>query len=538
MRRCAFPVFLVLLHLLTLGREAVAQSSTAPSPTNPAAPTFHVYSRLVLVDVTVSDNKGNPIHGLKRSDFHIFDDNRPQDISSFEEHVTDGKTVYESAASSPGTYSNEVLVHPPPVFNLILIDANTIDMPEQMYLYDQLNRFIDKLPADEPVAIYSRWGDYTMVLQDFTANHELLLKAVRRAIPRLPSPGSSTYSEVDTLKQVLATIGAIPGRKNVLWFNGGSALYLEPNPTGDNLNGPSVSEVQIESDLRDIYDQLEADRVSLYPIDARGLVYLPANRPGQGGQKAIVAMFNQHSLMSDMAAATGGRAYYNNNGLSQIASQVVSNDASYYTLTYSPDDLHLDNKWHKLKVNVGEPSYKLSYRQGYFDDGVNGAAKPSKRGARTVLRAGGRTERVPDTHDEPIIFEAEVLPAADLPPPMVGQKPNPPERSPKRGETTYTIHYKVPLNAFLQRSNGRDRTLKVGAAVMSFDQYGSRVGWLSQTLHLSFNESQSEGAQSKIEFDQSVNLPKGNDSLYVAVWDALSGRIGGLGVPVEVRSRK
>ena len=54
--------------------------------------------------------------------------------------------------------------------------------------------------------------------------------------------------------------------------------------------------------------------------------------------------------MSDIAAATGGRAYYNNNGLSQIASEIVSDDASYYTLTYSPDNLHLDKKWHKLKV--------------------------------------------------------------------------------------------------------------------------------------------------------------------------------------------
>lgn len=320
----------------------------------------------------------------------------------------------------------------------------------------------------------------------------------------------------------------------MLWFTGGSALYLEQNPAGDNLNGPSVDEIQLDSELRDIYDRLEADRVSLYPIDARGLVYLPVTPTG--GQRAIIAMFNQHSLMSDMALATGGRAYYNDNGLSQIASRVVSDDACYYTLTYSPDDLHLDNKWHKLKVKVDDPSYQLSFRRGYFDDGVNNAAKTPKSDARTVLRVGGGTERVPDNHEEAIIFEAQVLPSADLPPAMVGQRPNPPERPPKRGETAYTIHYTIPLNAFLQETDGRKRTLKVGAAVMSFDQYGGRVGWLSQTLHLSFNESQSRGGQAKISFDQAVNLPKGNDSLYLSIWDASSGRLGGLEVPVAVEA--
>jgi VWFA-related protein len=489
---------------------------------------------LVLLDVTVTDAKGKPVHGLSRSDFHIFDNNRTQKVSSFEEHVDDRKTPYQPSTTTPGTYSNDVLLHPPPVFNVILIDTNTIAMPEQMYLYDQLNRFIAQLPAAEPVAIYHRWGDYTMLLQDFTSNHDLLLKAVRKAIPRLRIPGYSSYSDVDTLKQILAYIGTIPGRKNVLWFTGGSNLYLEPQPTGDDLNGPAVDEIQFQSDLRDLYDQLEADRVALYPIDARGLKYIPPSV--STGSRAIIGMFNQHSLMSDMAAATGGRANYNNNGLSQIASEVVSEDGSYYTLTYSPDDLHLDNKWHKLKVKVDEPSYELNYRQGYFDDGVNNAAKPPKRESRALLHVAGRTQRVPDNQDEPIIFEAQVQPAANLPAAMVGQKPNPPQRPPKRGETTYTVHYTIPLNAFLQ---GTNRTLKVGAAVMSFDQYGRRVGWLSQMLHLSFNETQSKGAERQIAFDQSVNLPRGNDSLYLVIWDGSTGRLGALEVPVEAgKSRR
>jgi VWFA-related protein len=532
MRRLAF---LILLSFLTGEISALAQSPSA-TPGSPPAPTLHVYSRLVLMDVTVTDSKGAPVHGLTRSDFHVFDNNRPQKVSSFEEHVDTRKPAYQPVTTIPSSYSNEVLVHPPPVFNLILIDTNTIDMAEQMYLYDQLNHFIGELPANQPIAIYDRWGDYTMLLQDFTSDRQLLLKAVRKAIPRLPIPGWSTYSDLDTLKQILAYIELIPGRKNILWFSSGSNLFLGPTPNGDRF--PSVHEVQFDEKLREIYDKLEAARVSLYPIDARGLVYVRAGTPAQGGQRAIRSVFTQHSLMSDIAAATGGRAYYNNNGLSQIASQIVSDDASYYTLTYSPDNLHLDKKWHKLKVKLDKSSYDLSYRRGYFDDGVNNAAKPSKRESRTLLRSNAKIQRIPDTQDDPIIFQARILPSSDQAPAMVGQKPNPPERPPRRGETTYTVHYTVQLNAFLRGANEGTGTLKVGAAVMTFDQYGGRKGWLSQTLHLSFKEAQSRDPQAQIAFDQSVNLPKGNDTLYLAIWDASSGRVGAMEVPVSVGGQR
>lgn len=533
-------LFLVLLWLVTWQTRSVAQSSTQTATVNQTSSTLHVYSRLVLLDVTVTDSKGVPVHGLTRSDFHILDNNQPQKISSFEEHSGIPKTSYQPSTTAPGTYSNDVQIHPPPVFNLILIDTNTIDMAQQMFLYDHLNRFIGELASNQPVAIYDRWGDHTMMRQDFTADHELLLEAVRKAIPRLPIPGWSTYSDLDTLKQILAYIGPIPGRKNVLWFSSGSRLFLEPKPTGgDDLNGPSVVDIQFDSELREIYDKLEAARVSLYPIDARGLIYVPPKfGRNKADQSAILHLFNQHSLMSDMAAATGGRAYYNNNALSQIASQVIRDDANYYTLTYAPDNLHLDNKWHKLKVRVEEHSYDLSYRQGYFDDGVNNAATPAKREPRTLLQGGATTKRVLDNQGEPIIFEARVLPAAELPPAMVGQKPNPAERPPKHGETAYTIHYTVPLNAFVQGSKDGIGTLNVGAAVMTFDQYGGQKGWLSQTLHLSFNEGQYKGAQREIAFDQSVNLPRGNDSLYLVIWDASTGRVGGMEIPVAVRSKK
>lgn len=513
---------LVFYFVLSWEVSGLSQSpAQAPTPTAPTS-TLRVNSRLVLVDVTVSDSQGGPVHGLTRSEFQILDNGHPQKISTFEEHEQTSNAPYQPAATEPGNYSNDVLIHPPTVFNLILIDTNTLDMATQMYLYDQLNRFIDELAPNQPLAIYQRWGDYTLLLQDFTADHELLHEAVRKAIPRLRIPGHATYSDIDTLKQILSYIRSIPERKNVLWLNGGSNAFLRP-PSSDDSIPDFTAEIQLTDELRDLYDELEAARVSLYPIDTRGL----ANDPD-------VNLLNQHGLMSDMARSTGGRAHYNGNSISQIVSQVITEDASYYTLTYSPDNLHLDNKWHKLRVKIEGHDYDLGYRQGYLDDGVNGNGKPAKRDSRILLQAD-REQTVPDNQNVPIVFQARVLPSKDMPTAMVGQKPNPPVRAPEHGETTYTVHYTVPLDVFVQGSNGRKGTLQVGAAVMTFDQYGGRKGWLSQTLHLSLNEPQSKYSNAQISFDQSVNLPKGNDTLFVVLWDAATGRIGSMQVPVSVR---
>lgn len=61
----------------------VAAAQDAPEGGLP--PTLRVQSRLVVEDLLVTDAKGNPVHGLPRSAFHVTDQGQPQTIKSFEE---------------------------------------------------------------------------------------------------------------------------------------------------------------------------------------------------------------------------------------------------------------------------------------------------------------------------------------------------------------------------------------------------------------------------------------------------------------------
>jgi hypothetical protein len=80
------PFAVAALACLALAVWALTQPPNNP----PTAPTVKVYSRETIVDVTVTDSKGNPVHGLTKENFTVKEDNKPQPIRSFEEHGVNG----------------------------------------------------------------------------------------------------------------------------------------------------------------------------------------------------------------------------------------------------------------------------------------------------------------------------------------------------------------------------------------------------------------------------------------------------------------
>ena len=91
------PAPLVAPHSVDLPQDA-SQASV---------PTLHVTSREIIVDVMVTDANGNPVRGLKQSDFTIEENGKPQPIRSFREFGTE-IPVAEPAPPKlqPGVYTN------------------------------------------------------------------------------------------------------------------------------------------------------------------------------------------------------------------------------------------------------------------------------------------------------------------------------------------------------------------------------------------------------------------------------------------------
>ncbi|GAA3760054.1 hypothetical protein GCM10022270_18000 [Terriglobus aquaticus] len=330
-------------------------------------------------------------------------------------------------------------MHMPSVVNIVVLDIANLSLPDQMYLSTQMERCIEHLPAGVPLAMYLNTGLHSVLLQDFTANHDRLLDAVHRALPHFAALGRERFTDITTLRGIAVDFAGIPGRKNVLWFSGGSALSL--NPTG-MVATPSA-------ELRLVYDELEAARVAVYPIDARGLLV----------GSTLPVLSAQHGLMEDVATATGGLPFYNNNGVWQAAIRDLLSGSNFYTLSYTPKNLKFDNRWHRVRVTVDGP-YTLSYRQGYFADGSN-ITVPA--GARTRLLAGNRTEQVEQR--TPIVFRAEVKPVAP-------GALHPGERPPAPGQTRYSIDYLIPGKALSVKQQGAEADAVVGVGFLALDRDG------------------------------------------------------------------
>ena len=536
-------LFIVLLGLVGLAcspiRSAKAQE---PTPLPNSTLTLHAGTRIVLTDVTVTDRHGNPVHGLPASAFHISDNNEPEVLASFDEHTDAPFTLSPAPAAPNGTFSNDSLQHLPPLLNVLVLDTTNLNLPDQMYLSLQLTKFVNALPEGRPIAIFNRHGDNAVILQTFTSDHALLLAAVRKALPHIVLTGREYRSDIETLHQIASYLSQVPGRKNVLWFSGGSTAFLldplpEANPaapaspiaaaappTAGPPAGPTSTftptTVNAER-TRQVYDELEAARIAVYPIDARSLTV--ENSYSLGAQQ---------TQMNDTAEATGGQAFFNKNGLQQIASHIVSTDSSFYTLSYSPHNLHYDNKWHTVRVTLDGTPYHLSYRRGYFADPAGTPSPGISQKPPATLLANDSSPAAPDIRSAPIIFQATVLPASD--PALAAEtdfvRIHPP-LPPKKGVTPVTIRYSLPADAFTtQPVDGKHRAVAV-VAVLALDHDGLRVAQHADEVTLNFGRANSDHP---IKIEQQIDLAKGDTFLDLVVWDTITGRTGTLQVPLQV----
>ena len=508
---------------------AQAPSQTQPPGNQPY--TIQANSRVVLTDVTVTDREGNPVHGLPESAFRIFDNNQPQTIATFEEHTGTPAATLEPTAEPAGVYSNDYLLHLPPVLSIVLIDIANLGITDQMYLNYELTKFFKEQPDGQPLAIYLRAGNGCFLVQNFTSDRALLLAGLHKAIPRFPPTGREYLSDIDTLNQIAGYLSQLPGRKNILWFSGGSTLYLRDDFAFSDDTAA----------WRNLYDELEQERIAVYPIDARGLL--------NPQPRLLTLLWAQQALMNQTAEATGGQASYNNNGLKEIASHILSSDGSFYTLTYSPHDLRFDNKWHKVRVKLDVGSYNLSYRRGYFADGSPGAAEqPQKARTRTRLLPNGEKVELPELRSVPIIFQARVLPLSD-PAAAAGPKPTGsiPAPPPRRGSVPFSIRYSLPADALTKQTIEGKPEIIFGVAAVVINHYGRVVDSHAEKITMTVNQGAGAGNPSAplspgvplspsayFSIDQRLNLKKGDEYLYLAVWDMTSGRLGTLQVPVEV----
>jgi VWFA-related protein len=334
---------LCLATLLSYGQE------TAPSPTpanaaqsapasqgagtNPetaykSSTVLKYTTRLVVVDVIATDHKGNPVNNLEKQDFTLLEDGKDQNIEVFslqapgEGNRAAGARVLPKLP--PNIISNVPRYDVTRTLTVLLLDGLNTQTSNQAFARDQMLKFLEKLPTDQPIAVFAL-GTKLRLLQDFTSDPALLKNAVMamqsHGSPLLNNPAGaggdngplpagfmaavaetapalaaqmqqfeqdSTTMQTDMRVQLtLAAFNALaralagyPGRKNLIWLSQSFPLsILATAIASGNVPTPAVPNQRTEMNNRDYSMEnartaslLTDAQVAVYPVDVGALV--------------------------------------------------------------------------------------------------------------------------------------------------------------------------------------------------------------------------------------------------------------------------
>jgi VWFA-related protein len=582
------------------GTTATGSGSTAaPQPGTQAsssAPTLRVTSRETVVDVTVTDAKGQPVHGLTQSDFTVKEDGQAQPLRSFVEVREDNPPAAAHPPQlPPNVYTN---LQPPPTtsaVNILLLDGLNTLPADQVNMRQESLKYLKSMPKGTWIAVLSLTSNLR-ILQGFTADPAVLIAVVDSKKNRaLPSPFIDSDSAailddeadaqtelgnddaaaaiqefsneqvgvqtdirnrmtLEALNQIAAYVAGIKGRKNLIWFTDGMPLNLFPDGGVNDLQGMT----DYARDVRKTTDLLTAAEVAVYPVDARKLFNVTADEADQhldrittrtGGvvaqnqQKAQNKKGNELLGMEAIAEATGGVAYYNTNDLKTAVAKAIANGANYYTVSYTPPDLRFDGRYHSIDVEVDKPGLHVAYRKGYnADDILHNAVSPALSLATTTPEPYGNNMAASMARGVPtssrVLFSVGVTPSTQ--PAKPGEPAIVGTLDPKltgKPLVRYEVQYSLPSRqiSFTENPDGT-RRCSLEFDLAAYDVYGKRLTGLSQAVSprpLAAEQYQ-QMIKAPLRFVQELDLPVGEVFLRVGVHDAVSDKVGTLEIPLVV----
>jgi len=346
----------------------------------PAAPmVFKVSTRIVVLDVTVRDKKGNLVTGLSKDDFAVTEDGVPQTIRSFEpteQHrmpapATPGAAVVTSTADLKK-------LGDAPVTILVLDELNT-PWSDMSYVRQALEKYLAAQPPvmTEPTELLFVGSGKFAVIQEFTQDRAAMQAAFKKHFPGLPTQlmiddGSAQAAPrmsktLGSLVQIAEATQSYPGRKNIIWVGRGF---------------PSLNSVAVDDDvvMQQIYDAIRkttskmlAARMTLNTIDPTMLS--PASTDDSGTAMEALASDNGGGGLQTagdvnftaLAPATGGRSFWLDNFVDKEIATSVAEGMVYYTLSYVPTNKTEDPAaLRKIHITMRNPSLTATTRSGYF----------------------------------------------------------------------------------------------------------------------------------------------------------------------------
>ncbi len=338
----------------------------------PSLPTLKLSTSIVVLDVVVTDKKGNLVLDKTRDDFTIVEDKVPQRMRSFEPpsaHVMPQNVVVNGVQDLKK-------IGDAPVTILVLDELNTRFEDMAFVRYSML-KYLKAQPAvlKQPTVLLLATNTRFKQLHDYTQDRDALIAEVNHEKPELPTKmmaGRGGGVAVERMAQGLASLEQIaqasagsPGRKNVIWVGNGF-------PSADLVGLDDKTAATIEAAIKQVTDMLLAARITMYTINPtmNSTVTLDVSTPDDldmaetenGGEP-----FSGSVQFSTFAPATGGRAFLSRNDINNEIAEGISAGANYYTMSYAPVNGSTDAaKYRNVRIVMKDPNLHATTRDGYY----------------------------------------------------------------------------------------------------------------------------------------------------------------------------
>jgi len=387
-----------------------------------------ISTNLVQIDTVVTKND-KQVTDLTAADFEVFEDGKPQQITSFSYVWTVPKapnTVVAKTVSAPSKDKDAppVILSPiradePHRTIAIVVDDLGISMESIGDIRRQLRKFVDEqLEPNDLVAII-RTGGEVGALQQFTNDKRLLMRAVdsvkwnhcgRAGISIFPSAVATTLDSggdesvrqgnngiglcmnsasplgdsLGALKFILRGMSNLPGRKSMVILSESlptdypASSLPSSAPTQASSEPGGNSPLSNFSDLQRLAELAIRSSVVIYGIDTRGLQPLgptaadtfSANLKPTGTQPFETLSSRAHLLTDnrtgqDLLTRETG-GFLVKNSNSFGLKRIVQDQSGYYLIGYRPTDSTFNRRFHHITVKAKPSGLNVRTRSGFF----------------------------------------------------------------------------------------------------------------------------------------------------------------------------
>lgn len=308
---------------------AAVSFGQAPSPAKPEVPDsgetiFSSETRLVPLNVSVTDKAGHLVTNLPQSAFTVLENGVPQEIRLFRRE----------------------------------------DVPVSLGLIiDNSGSMRDKRQSVESAAL-------TLVRESNKMDESFVVNFNDEAYLDAPTDGAGFTSDIKVLEQGLTKIDA----------RGGTAMRNALRMSIDHMKGKAKRDKKVLLVVTD-----GNDNASEFPLPA--LVQLAQQNDvliyaiGLLSEEEKKQARQARRALDLLVESTGGQAFYPKDvtEVEKIAREVAHDLRNQYTIAYTPANQSLDGSFRTIRVQVKTPGNLVARtRQGYYAIQKGGSAPPKK----------------------------------------------------------------------------------------------------------------------------------------------------------------